>query len=248
MGLPLWAPVLYIGFLFGPLYIFSKYYMGKKQLRSSEDIAFFPQNHSRDLYVSLLSHSPTPSDTILISALINRAMEAISRLLSIKNNKNSLQVLMGKGLVGDEFWLMFLEAEKELEAEIREVVEEANSYKNGWGQFVLAHANDMVQHEKHKKVYENIEVAKADYYAKHPNVVRPNESLLQPTAPAQTHIRSPQAQRTQISSSTSSTPGSKAQVKSSDSTPAQSNDEKENVEGSPNKSVKSKPKKAKKRK
>lgn len=31
MGLPLYVPVLYIGFLFGPLYVFSKYYMGKKQ-------------------------------------------------------------------------------------------------------------------------------------------------------------------------------------------------------------------------
>lgn len=90
-------------------------------------------------------------------------MEAISRLMSIKNNKNSLQILMGKGLVGDEFWLMFLEAEKELEAEIREVVEEAQSYKPGWGQFILAHANDMVQHEKSKKLFNGIESARNDY-------------------------------------------------------------------------------------
>lgn len=90
-------------------------------------------------------------------------MEAIQRLMQIKNNKNSLGQLQNKGLIGDEFMAMFLEAEKELEAEIREVVEEANSYKQGWGQFILAHANDMVQHDKYKKTFEGIEKAKADY-------------------------------------------------------------------------------------
>ena len=87
--------------------------------------------------------------------------------MQIKNNKNSLGQLQNKGLIGDEFMAMFLEAEKELEAEIREVVEEANSYKQGWGQFILAHANDMVQHDKYKKTFEGIEKAKADYCKRH---------------------------------------------------------------------------------
>lgn len=34
MGLPLWVPAIYITLLFGPLYLFSKYYMGKKQRKS----------------------------------------------------------------------------------------------------------------------------------------------------------------------------------------------------------------------
>ena len=140
-----------------------------KTVRSNADLNFFEQNHARDVYISLLSHDPTPQDTLLISALITRSMEAIQRLMQIKNNKNSLGQLQNKGLIGDEFMAMFLEAEKELEAEIREVVEEANSYKQGWGQFILAHANDMVQHDKYKKTFEGIEKAKA-VYCKRPSL------------------------------------------------------------------------------
>ena len=45
-------------------------------------------------------------------------------MLSIRNQKQPLSQLLQKGSVGDELWQRFLRAEKEVEAELRDVVEE----------------------------------------------------------------------------------------------------------------------------
>ena len=130
---------------------------------AEEESPVLEQHHARDIYISLLSTTPTPPDTILIAALLRRAAESISRLVQINSSKKALTVLLGKGLIGDDFWNQYLEAEKESEAEIREVIEEANSYRQGWGQFILSHAADMVQHNKIKQTISNIDKARADY-------------------------------------------------------------------------------------
>jgi translocation protein SEC66 len=50
----------------------------------------------------------------------------------------------------------FAMAEKELEAEILDVVSEANTFKEGWGQLIFPSASEMVAHLKHKEVYYDI--------------------------------------------------------------------------------------------
>jgi translocation protein SEC66 len=100
---------------------------------------------------------PPPERPVLIAALIRRAMTDVQRLMEVRTAKMAMQTLLQKGQIGDDTWNHLLETEKELEAELMEVVGEANTFKQGWGQIIFAHASDMVQHEKHQKIYHSIE-------------------------------------------------------------------------------------------
>jgi translocation protein SEC66 len=125
---------------------------------------WFPQHVARDAYVSLLSH-PTPvPNNVLIAALLRRAMTDVERLWAIRDSKQALSNLLQRGQIGDELWTRFQEAEKELEAEILEVVEEANSFRQNWGQTIFTQASDMVQHDKIKEIFSNIEQDKEREY------------------------------------------------------------------------------------
>ena len=94
-----------------------------------------------------MSDPPTP-DSLLKSALIQRACEDVRRVIRIRDDKPAMQNLLQKGVVGDDLWTALLAAEKELEAEILEVIHEANSFMMGWGQFIFSTAGEMVHNEK----------------------------------------------------------------------------------------------------
>lgn len=117
---------------------------------------WFPRHKSRDLYISLLSLETPPPRPILVAALLRRAMEDVRLIWSVRDSKQALQTLLQKGQVGDELWERFLQAEKELEAEIVEVVGEANTFQEGYGQQIFAIASEMVSHERWKEIYEKI--------------------------------------------------------------------------------------------
>ena len=71
--------------------------------------------------------TPVP-DSILKAALLQRACEDIRRILSIRGAKQPLGQLLARGSVGDDLWQRFLRAEKEMEAELRDVVEEVKKF------------------------------------------------------------------------------------------------------------------------
>jgi translocation protein SEC66 len=100
---------------------------------------------------------PPPPRKVLIAALIRRAMTDIQRVMEIRENKAALQNLLQKGQIGDDTWNHLLETEKEMDSELYEVVQEANHFRPGWGQYIFPHAGDMIQHEKNKKQFENID-------------------------------------------------------------------------------------------
>ncbi|BGP45828.1 Translocation protein S66 [Rhodotorula kratochvilovae] len=83
-------------------------------------------------------------------------MDDVKLIWSIRDAKTSLTTLLGKGQIGDDLWERFLLAEKELEAEIVEVVGEANTFEPGYGQKIFNIASDMVSHERWKEVYRDI--------------------------------------------------------------------------------------------
>ena len=93
---------------------------------------WFGPHVQRNIYFSLLHLEPQPGqekatpvpDSILKAALLQRATEDIRRILVIKGAKQPLSQLLQRGSVGDELWQRFLRAEKEMEAELRDVVEE----------------------------------------------------------------------------------------------------------------------------
>ena len=93
---------------------------------------WFGPHVQRNIYLSLLHLEPQPGqekatpvpDSVLKAALLQRATEDIRRILAIRVAKQPLNLLLQKGSVGDELWQRFLRAEKEMEAELRDVVEE----------------------------------------------------------------------------------------------------------------------------
>lgn len=61
---------------------------------------------------------------MLKAALLQRAAEDIDRIMSLRKAKPALGTLLARGSVGDELWQRFLRAEKEIEAELQDVVNE----------------------------------------------------------------------------------------------------------------------------
>lgn len=89
-------------------------------------------------------------------------MTDVHRVIRIREDKPALQNLLQKGSIGDDLWNSLLNAEKELEAEIMEVVAEANSFVEGWGQVIFPTANEMIANEKMRSVFEHTAAAKAE--------------------------------------------------------------------------------------
>lgn len=118
---------------------------------------WYPTHPERDLYVSLLNQTePKVSDALLKAALIRRAIADVRRVVKLREDKPALQNLLQKGSVGDDLWNSLLAAEKELEAELVEVIHEANSFVPGWGQLIFQTAGEMVQNEKMRKTFEEL--------------------------------------------------------------------------------------------
>jgi hypothetical protein len=89
-------------------------------------------------------------------------MADVQRVLKIREDKPALQALLQKGSIDDDLWNSLLAAEKELEAEIMEVVAEANSFVEGWGQVIFPTANEMLANEKMRAVFERTAEAKLE--------------------------------------------------------------------------------------
>ncbi|KAF8797960.1 hypothetical protein BYT27DRAFT_7236898 [Phlegmacium glaucopus] len=159
------VPVAYIIIVFGGLFIFSHFYRKHTSTRVYEP--YFPSHPERNAYVTLLQKTDPPaSDALLKSALLRRAMADVQRVLRIREDKPALQNLLQKGSIGDDLWNSLLSAEKELEAEIMEVVSEANSFVDGWGQVIFPTANEMLANEKMRAVFERTAETRAELEAK----------------------------------------------------------------------------------
>jgi translocation protein SEC66 len=81
-------------------------------------------------------------------------MADVQRVLKIREDKPALQNLLQKGSVGDDVWNSLLAAERELEGEIMEVMAEANTFVDGWGQIIFQTANEMIANEKMRALFE----------------------------------------------------------------------------------------------
>ncbi|KZS99040.1 hypothetical protein SISNIDRAFT_9657 [Sistotremastrum niveocremeum HHB9708] len=156
------APVLYVAILLGSLLIFSRVY--RRRLASQRKFdPWFPSHPERDLYVTLLQQSNPPApDAVLKAALLRRAAADLVRIQRIREDKQALQALIQKGSVGDDLWNSCLAAEKELEAELIEVVGEANTFHEQWGQIIFATASELNANEKIKAVLMNMPKMRAE--------------------------------------------------------------------------------------
>ncbi|KAM6500585.1 Sec62/63 complex, subunit Sec66 [Amanita muscaria] len=160
------VPIVYVLVVFGGLFVFSHFYRKHSSTRAYEP--YFPSHSERSTYVTLLQKTnPPASEALLKSALLRRAMEDVQRVLRIREDKPALQNLLQKGAISDDLWNSLLSAEKELEAEIMEVVAEANSFVEGWGQVIFQSANEMVANEKMRATYEHTPDFRAELEVKY---------------------------------------------------------------------------------
>ena len=171
------VPVAYVIIVFGGLFVFSFFYRkhtscpftpcprdhaADQTILAQAFDPYFPSHPERNTYVTLLQKTDPPaSDALLKSALLRRAMADVHRVIRIREDKPALQNLLQKGSIGDDLWNSLLNAEKELEAEIMEVVAEANSFVEGWGQVIFPTANEMIANEKMRATFEKIPETKA---------------------------------------------------------------------------------------
>ena len=56
-------------------------------------------------------------------------MEDIQRILYLRTSKPALQSLVQRGSIGDDLWQRFLRAEKEMEEEVKDVVNEVGLHR-----------------------------------------------------------------------------------------------------------------------
>ncbi|KII89206.1 hypothetical protein PLICRDRAFT_108924 [Plicaturopsis crispa FD-325 SS-3] len=155
------VPVLYIVIVFGSLFVFSSVY--RKRAANKLYEPYFPSHPERNTYVTLLGKTDPPApDALLKSALVRRAMADVQRVIQLREDKPALQNLLQKGSIGDDLWNSLLAAEKEMEAEIMEVVAEANTFVDGWGQVIFQTANEMLANEKMRAIFEQTGHARAE--------------------------------------------------------------------------------------
>ncbi|WWC96995.1 hypothetical protein V866_003872 [Kwoniella sp. B9012] len=161
MATSLVVPLAYISVMITALAIFSRVYRKRRAAEKTSFEPWFPHHPSREVYISLLSSSQDIPDSLLKSALLVRAITDVKRIWRLRDDKTALTQLHQRGLIGDDTMSRFNAAEKELEAEIVDVVSEANTFRQGWGQMIFATATEMAQAEKTRETVMNIPKIKA---------------------------------------------------------------------------------------
>lgn len=110
--------------------LFHKLKVNRLEEKSLSLAPYFPPHTPRNVYLSLLhlqDHDPSAAkvpDSLLRAALLARCTEDIHRIIHIRTRKQALNTLLKRGSVGDEIWQRLLRAEQELEAEVKDCVQE----------------------------------------------------------------------------------------------------------------------------
>lgn len=126
------TPIIYVSIVIGALILFSIFYRRKRIAKLQVMKPFFPPDLPKEIYLQLKDQDPKPDEKVLKAALIRRGAEAIRRLLKLRENNQYITLLYQKGSIGDEFFDRFKLALKIQELEIQELVQEAETYKQGW--------------------------------------------------------------------------------------------------------------------
>ncbi|KAF9916664.1 translocation protein S66 [Lobosporangium transversale] len=157
-----WLAVIYIGGWILSMRIFGFFWKNRK-LAINDAEPWFGEHVARNQYIALLQQEePEATETQLVAALLRRAMEDVNRVLSMREDKQVLANLVKQGTLGDDIWTQFALSEKELEAEIMALIEEANTFKEGWGQTILQTASEMVMHEKTKQLQKELAIRREE--------------------------------------------------------------------------------------
>ena len=169
-------PAGYLTILILSLSVFSHLYRRRKALRASRLQPWFPEHVARNVYLTLLeqastsksgeSNSPKIPDSVLRAAILQRSVTNIRRVLSLRTQKPALTQMLQRGAIGDELMQRFTLAEKEMDAELKDCVSEANALAGPgssgvqgqpWGQTLFGSAGEIVHQETLRDKLKEIE-------------------------------------------------------------------------------------------
>jgi hypothetical protein len=121
--LTIFLPILYVAGLLVVLTTVVKAIKGKSQVALLES-SYFPL-HREKLEYEELSEQYSPDDMngkkVLAVALMKRAMESVSRVLRLREEKPPLKQMVRDGVIGEELWDKLVVAEQEIEHEMSDV-------------------------------------------------------------------------------------------------------------------------------
>ncbi|KAI9245510.1 Sec62/63 complex, subunit Sec66 [Phascolomyces articulosus] len=149
-------PTAYLGGCIAAMSIFSHVYRRAKNAKRIEP--WFPENQEKEQYIALLNAEPETAEHHLKAALLRRAMEALRRLTVIQEERGGLVDLVRIGYISDDVWRDFEVAQDETVEEIKEVMEEANTYTEEWGKTIFQTARQMLETEKQKEDKKQVEL------------------------------------------------------------------------------------------
>ncbi|KAJ9068891.1 Translocation protein S66 [Entomophthora muscae] len=138
-------------YLVGWIVVFGSFvffYHRNKALAASKIEPWFKECKSKELYIKLLQVDPPVDEHLLKAALLRRAMAVVERVLKMREQKPPLTTLLKNGSIGEEVWNSFCLAESALEEEVIEVMQEADTFNEGWGQTIYQTASEMFGHER----------------------------------------------------------------------------------------------------
>lgn len=138
----IYTPLIYVGVLLTCFIAFSIIYRRKKLNKLTKVEPIFSDNHTLNLYLFLKQQYNNPEATaetkphtkVMKAALLRRGVEAIRRSLKLKENEPIFNKLYQEGLIGDDVFKNFQIQAKFQEIELKEIVQECETYKKGWVQ------------------------------------------------------------------------------------------------------------------
>ncbi|KAI9215760.1 Sec62/63 complex, subunit Sec66, partial [Blastocladiella britannica] len=113
---------------------------------------WFGDGHpARKAYLELYDSMPDEFGPTQIkqlkAALLMRAKANIKRVLSLREDRAVLALLLRNGAIGDDLWQEFTDAEAEINLEVQQCMREAEDLQKGWGQQLFPEASQAVQQE-----------------------------------------------------------------------------------------------------
>ncbi|KAJ1679793.1 translocation protein Sec66 [Spiromyces aspiralis] len=139
---------------------FVHYYHKRKARALSKIEAWFPEHKERSLYYNLKAlRESTPEavpDSALKAALLRRAMTDVIRALEIQTNKQPLTELVKSGAIAEELLHQFSAAEKELDAEMLDLLQEAESLQPGWRKIIIPLAAEITSNIRQRELREEM--------------------------------------------------------------------------------------------
>ncbi|KAF2730052.1 hypothetical protein EJ04DRAFT_545972 [Polyplosphaeria fusca] len=143
------VPLAYLFILVSSLAAFSSFYRKRQAAKATSLQPWFPPNLQRDIYLSLLHmENPKVPDGVLKAALMRRATEDLNRMMQVQQAKQPLQGLLQRNSVGNDLFQRLQHAEHETQTDIRDVMQEANAFTPGWGNFIFQSANEMAHNKQ----------------------------------------------------------------------------------------------------